>query len=70
MMAAINDIGFECLLHPAYSPDLDSSDYWLFGEMKRPSREDILRFQTPLGLKSYQGMETMYKVKGGMDQNV
>ena len=34
-MAAIDDLGFECLPHPPYSPDLAPSDYWLFGEMKR-----------------------------------
>ena len=31
----IRRLGFECLPHPAYSPDLAPSDYWLFGEMKR-----------------------------------
>ncbi|KAI6658206.1 hypothetical protein LOD99_15475 [Oopsacas minuta] len=31
-MAAIDDLGFECLAHPPYSPDLAPSDYWLFGE--------------------------------------
>ncbi|KAI6655380.1 hypothetical protein LOD99_2215 [Oopsacas minuta] len=35
-IAAIDDSGFECLPHPPYSPDLAPSDYWLFGEMKRP----------------------------------
>ncbi|KAI6653134.1 hypothetical protein LOD99_3970 [Oopsacas minuta] len=37
-MAAIDDLGFECLPHPPYSPDLAPSDYWLSGEMKRPLR--------------------------------
>ena len=35
---AIRRLGFECLPHPPYSPDLAPSDYWLFGEMKRPLR--------------------------------
>ncbi|KAI6659814.1 hypothetical protein LOD99_10612 [Oopsacas minuta] len=37
-MAAIDDLGFEYLPHPPYSPDLPLSDYWLFGKMKRPLR--------------------------------
>ena len=36
--SAIRRLGFESLPHPAYSPDLAPSDYWLFGEMKRPLR--------------------------------
>ena len=30
---AIRHLGFECLQHPAYSPELVQSDYWLFGDM-------------------------------------
>ena len=37
-VAAIRELGLEYLSHPPYSPDLTSSDYWLFGEMKRPLR--------------------------------
>ncbi|KAI6646056.1 Mariner transposase [Oopsacas minuta] len=37
-MAAIDELGFECLPHPPYSPDLAPRDYWLFGEMQRPLR--------------------------------
>ncbi|KAI6656057.1 hypothetical protein LOD99_1791 [Oopsacas minuta] len=37
-IAAIDDLGFEFFPHPPYSPDLAPSDYWLFGEMKRPLR--------------------------------
>ncbi|KAI6646919.1 Histone-lysine N-methyltransferase SETMAR-like [Oopsacas minuta] len=48
-MAAIDDLGFECLPHPPYSPDLAPSDYWQFGEMKRPFRgkrfEDFKRLE-------------------------
>ena len=33
---AIRRLGFECLPHPPYSPDLAPSNYWLFGEMKDP----------------------------------
>ncbi|KAI6655685.1 Histone-lysine N-methyltransferase SETMAR-like [Oopsacas minuta] len=35
-IAGIDDLGFECLPHPPYCPDFAPSDYWLFGEMKRP----------------------------------
>ena len=35
---AIRRLGFKCLPHPPYSPDLAPSDYWLFGEMKKPLR--------------------------------
>ena len=34
----IQELGFESLPHPPYSPDLAPSDYWLSGEMKRPLR--------------------------------
>ncbi|KAI6653920.1 Histone-lysine N-methyltransferase SETMAR-like [Oopsacas minuta] len=48
-MIAIDDLGFECLPHPPYSPDLAPSDYWLFGEMKSPLRgrrfEDFERLE-------------------------
>ena len=35
---AIHRLGFECVPHPPYSPDLAPSDYWLFGEIKRTLR--------------------------------
>ena len=35
---AIHRLGSECLPHAPYSPNLAPSDYWLFGEMKRPLR--------------------------------
>ncbi|KAI6652406.1 hypothetical protein LOD99_7420 [Oopsacas minuta] len=41
--AAIDDLGFECLPHPSYRPDLAPSDCWLFGEMKRV--EDFKRLE-------------------------
>ncbi|KAI6653980.1 Histone-lysine N-methyltransferase SETMAR [Oopsacas minuta] len=48
-MAAIDDLEFECLPHPPYSPDLAPSDYKLFGEMKKPLRgkrfEDFKRLE-------------------------
>ncbi|KAI6648420.1 hypothetical protein LOD99_8210 [Oopsacas minuta] len=65
-MAAIDDLGFECLPHPPYSPDLAPSDYWLFGEMKRFEDFKWLEYEIkqwekgplknsiPLGWKSYQ----------------
>ncbi|KAI6646077.1 Mariner transposase [Oopsacas minuta] len=37
-MATIDDLGFECLPYPPYSPVLTPSDCWLFGKMKRPLR--------------------------------
>ena len=37
-VATIRELVFECLPHPPYSPDLAPSDYWLFGDMKRPLR--------------------------------
>jgi histone-lysine N-methyltransferase SETMAR len=33
--AAVENIGFEVLEHPPYSPDLAPSDYWLFGTLKK-----------------------------------
>ena len=34
-LEAINNLGFELLSHPPYSPDLALSDYHLFGPMKK-----------------------------------
>ena len=30
-----NELHFELLLHPPYSPDLTPSDYWIFADLKR-----------------------------------
>ena len=30
----IDDIGFEVIDHPPYSPDLSPCDFWLFPELK------------------------------------
>ena len=35
---ALADVGFEVIPHPAYSPDLAPSDFWLFDSMKKPLR--------------------------------
>jgi len=37
-MAAVADLKWELLPHPAYSPDLAPSDYHLFGKLKEPLR--------------------------------
>jgi len=34
-VAAIQDLSFECLPHPPYSPDLAPSDFHVFGPLKR-----------------------------------
>ena len=34
-MTKLNELRFELLLHPAYSPDLAPSDYWLFADLKK-----------------------------------
>ena len=34
MMAKLHKLHFKLLLHPAYSPDLAPSDYWLFADLK------------------------------------
>jgi len=33
-VATIQDLSFECLLHPPYSPDLVPSDFHVFGPLK------------------------------------
>ena len=33
-VATIQDLSFECLLHPPYSPDLTPSDFHFFGPLK------------------------------------
>ena len=34
MMVKLNELSFELLPHPPYSPDLAPSDYWLFADLK------------------------------------
>ena len=34
-MVKLNELSFELLPHPSYSPDLALSDYWLFADMKK-----------------------------------
>ena len=34
-MTKFNELGFQLLPHPPYSPDLASSDYWLFADLKK-----------------------------------
>ena len=34
-MAKLNELSFEFLPHPSYSPDLAPSDYYLFAELKK-----------------------------------
>lgn len=34
-MAKLHELNFKFLPHPPYSPDLASSDYWLFAELKK-----------------------------------
>jgi histone-lysine N-methyltransferase SETMAR len=48
--AATRRLGFEVLPHPAYSPDLAPSDYWLFGPMKNALRGK--RYDNLAGLAS------------------
>lgn len=52
-MAVIRELKFTVLPHPPYFPDLAPSDYWLFGEMKKPLREkhydDLQQFSSAVG---------------------
>ena len=34
-MFKLNELSFELLPHPPYSPDLAPSDYWLFADLKK-----------------------------------
>ena len=34
-MVKLNELRFELLPHPPYSPDLAPSDYWLFADLKK-----------------------------------
>ena len=34
-MVKLNELSFDLLPHPPYSPDLDPSDYWLFADLKK-----------------------------------
>ena len=35
----LNELSFELFPHPPYSPDLAPSDYWLFADLKKYSKE-------------------------------
>lgn len=48
--AAIQQLGFQVVPHPAHSPDLAPSDYWLFDKMKQPLRGK--RYETLQALSS------------------
>ncbi|KAI6651877.1 hypothetical protein LOD99_4756 [Oopsacas minuta] len=72
IMAAIDDLGFECLPHSPYSPGLAPSDDLLFGEMKRPVRgkrfEDfnrleyeIQQWEKGIPKEFYTGLEKLLK---------
>ena len=37
-MVKLNELNFELLPHPPYSPDLAPSDYWLFAYLKKSSK--------------------------------
>ncbi|KAL7725918.1 hypothetical protein ACLKA6_000684 [Drosophila palustris] len=54
-MAKLNELGFELLPHPPYSPDLAPSDYWLFADLKKMLREAIADLARSLNLKSKDG---------------
>ena len=59
-VAEIRELGFECLSHTPYSPDLAPSDYWLFGEMERPLRgKDFQKIyaQELAAVSGYEGVE-------------
>ena len=34
-MVKLNELNFELLPHPPYNPDLATSDYWLFADLKK-----------------------------------
>ena len=38
-MVKLNELSFELLPHPLYSPDLAPSDYWLFADLKKMLQE-------------------------------
>ena len=39
IMGKLHELHFKLLLHPPYSPDLASSDDWLFADLKRMLQE-------------------------------
>jgi histone-lysine N-methyltransferase SETMAR len=42
-VATIQDLSFECLPHPPYTPDLAPSDFHLFGPLKQAMRGKSFR---------------------------
>ena len=38
-MVKLNELSFDLLPYPPSSPDLAPSDYWLFADLKKSSRE-------------------------------
>ena len=43
-MVKLNELSFELLPHPSYSPDLAPSDYWLFADLKQMIQEKRFGF--------------------------
>lgn len=42
-MAKLSELNFKLLPHPPYNPDLTPSDYFLFSDLKKTSREEDMR---------------------------
>ena len=62
MMDVLKNLGFECIDHPPYSPDLAPFDYFLFPNLKKTSEviaaaEQYFSDQTEFFLKGLKKLE-------------
>jgi histone-lysine N-methyltransferase SETMAR len=58
-LATVQDLSFECLPHPPYSPDLDPSDFHVFGLFKKA-----------MGCKSFRSDDSRRRMSGcALNQN-
>ncbi|EGI68665.1 Mariner Mos1 transposase, partial [Acromyrmex echinatior] len=66
-MVKLDQLRFELVAHPPYSPDLASSDYYLFPKLKRwlqgkkfTSNEEVIAETEPY----FEGLDVSYYRKG------
>jgi len=60
-VATIQDLSFECLSHPPYSPDLAPSDSHVFGPLKQATRGKSLRSDEEVQKAVHEGLRSKPK---------
>ena len=61
-MVKLDELHFELLLHPLYSPDLSPSNYWLFTDLKRMLQRKRFSSNEEVILETEAYFEAKYKL--------